>query len=196
MFSALKAERMHYERLLALLHSEISLISEIWPSIHQISRKGDHDYEKCYLRKKDTYTLNIYNHASGCFEDVEVTEEVYRTYKRTEWNIEDNDTSFYAHEIQFSSLIGGSEDAFQNFREFIDTENNPENAIERKFLLEKLMEAIVSLSDKEQALVHALFIDGYSEKDYAKQCGVKQQAINKRKHRILKKIKKLLNWGL
>ena len=46
MFSALKAERMRYERLLALLHSEISVIPEIWLSIHQISRKGDHDHEK------------------------------------------------------------------------------------------------------------------------------------------------------
>ena len=148
------------------------------------------------IHERKTYALHIYNHSSGCFEDVEVTEEVYRTYKRMDWNMEDNDASFYAHEIQFSSLIGGSEDAFQNFREFIDTENTPENVIERKILLEKLMEAIISLSDKEQNLVHALFFDGCSEKDYAKQCGVKQQAINKRKHCILKKIKKILNWGL
>ena len=145
------------------------------------------------LHKEATYTLSVYNHATSSFETVEVTEEVYRTYQRTEWNIADNDDSFYSHEIQFSALIGGSENAFENFREFIDTENAPDNVIERKILLERLMEAIASLPEKDQTLVHALFFNGLKEKDYAKQCGVKQQSVNKRKHRIMKKIKNILN---
>lgn len=64
------------------------------------------------INERKTYTLDIYNHATGQVETVEVTEEVYRTYLRTGWSIENSDTSFYAHEIQFSSLTGGSEDAF------------------------------------------------------------------------------------
>lgn len=147
---------------------------------------------KTAIQKRESYTLRVYNHASGCFETVEVTEEVYRIYRRTEWNIHDNDDSFYAHEIQFSSLIGGSEDAFQNFREFIDTENTPDQVIEQEMLHENLLKAIASLPEKEQVLIRALYFEGRSETDYAKQCGVKQQTINEKKHRILRKMKKFM----
>jgi RNA polymerase sigma factor (sigma-70 family) len=145
------------------------------------------------IQNNKTYTLNIYNHATGCFETVEVTEEVYRTYQRTSWSIENSDASFYAHEIQFSSLIGGSENAFQNFREFIDTENTPDRVLERKEMVAAIQWAIGSLSEQDQNLIYALFFNGVSEKDYAKQCGVKQQTVNKKKHRIFKKIKKFLD---
>jgi RNA polymerase sigma factor (sigma-70 family) len=144
------------------------------------------------IQNNKTYTLSIYNHAAGCFETVEVTEEVYRTYQRTEWNIEDNDTSFYAHEIQFSSLIGGSEDAFQNFREFIDTENTPENIMEEIILHENLLQAIASLTEKERAIIQAIYFEGLTATEYARQCGVSQPAISQMKQRILKKIKKFL----
>ena len=143
------------------------------------------------IQNNKTYTLNIYNHATGCFETVEVTEEVYRTYQRTAWNIEDNDASFYAHEIQFSSLIGGSEDAFQNFREFIDTENTPDRMIERTEIAETLRRTIGSLTEKEQALIYAIYFDGLTEREYARLCGVAQPTIHKMKQRILKKNKKI-----
>ena len=147
---------------------------------------------KTAIHQRELYTLRVYNHASGCVETVEVTEEVYRTYRRTAWNIHDNDESFYAHEIQFSSLIEGSEDAFHNFREFIDTENTPDQVIEEEILHENLLKAIASLPEKERVLIRALYFEGRSETDYARQCGVKQQTINEKKHRILRKMKKFM----
>ena len=51
--------------------------------------------------------LKVYDTISGQLIDVEVTEEVYHAYMRTGWNIQDNNASFYKHEIQFSLLIGG-----------------------------------------------------------------------------------------
>ena len=144
------------------------------------------------IHERKTYTLNVYNHASGQVETVEVTEEVYRTYKRTEWSIENNDASFYAHEIQFSSLISGAADAFQNFREFIDTENTPDNILEEIILHENLQQAIASLTKKERAIIQALYFERLTATEYARQCGVSQPAISQMKHRILKKIKKFL----
>ena len=151
---------------------------------------------KATIQESKKYTLSVYNHAAGRFETVEVTEEVYRTYQRTEWNIDDNDASFYGHEIQFSSLIGGSEDTFQNFREFIDSENTPEKVIEEKVLIETLLEAIATLGEKDFELIQALYFDGTSEAMYAKKKGVTQQMISKKKQRILKKIKNILDGGL
>ena len=36
------------------------------------------------------YILNIYNTMTGEFELVQVTKEVFQTYRRTKWHIEDS----------------------------------------------------------------------------------------------------------
>ena len=69
--------------------------------------------------EKEIYTLKVYNTLTKQYEDVVVTKKVYDTYRRTEWNIKDNDESFYDHEIQISGLIGGEGDGYENFREFL-----------------------------------------------------------------------------
>lgn len=78
------------------------------------------------IHKNKKYTLMVYNTVTHRNEEVEVTHEVYHAYRRTGWGIENNDTSFFAHEIQMSGLIGGEEGAYENFKEFIDTENIPD----------------------------------------------------------------------
>lgn len=144
---------------------------------------------KTAIHDRKAYTLNVYNHAADCFEAVEVTEEVYHAYQRTEWNIDDNDTSFYAHEIQFSSLIGGSENAFQNFREFINTENTPDKVVERSEMIAAVRRAIKSLPPEDQELVWARFFDGITLRQYAQLKGVSHTAIHLRERNILKKLK-------
>lgn len=139
------------------------------------------------------YTLRVYNHATRSCETVEVTEEVFHAYRRTEWNIEDNMASFYEHEIQFSSLLGGAKEAHQNFREFIDTENTPDKILEREAARTTLLTAIAALPQAEQDLIRAIFFEGCGQKVYAMRCGVTQQTISKRKRRILNKLKKSLH---
>ena len=72
------------------------------------------------------YFLNIYNTMTGEFELVQVTKEVFQTYRRTKWHIEDSTERFYKHETQMSSLIGGENDGYERFHEFIDYDNTPE----------------------------------------------------------------------
>ena len=88
--------------------------------------------------EKEIYTLKVYNTLTKQYEDVVVTKKVYDTYRRTEWNIKDNDESFYDHEIQISGLIGGEDNGYENFREFIDEEDTPENIVIEQSLIEKL----------------------------------------------------------
>ena len=61
------------------------------------------------------YFLNIYNTMTGEFELVQVTKEVFQTYRRTKWHIEDSTERFYKHETQMSSLIGGENDGYELF---------------------------------------------------------------------------------
>ena len=56
-------------------------------------------------------------------------------------------------------------------------------------MLDKLRSVIPMLPEKEQELIQALFFKGMTEREYAKECGVSQVAIHKRKNRILAKLK-------
>ena len=50
------------------------------------------------------YILNIFNTMTGEFELVQVTKEVFQTYRRTKWHIEDSTERFYKHETQSGSM--------------------------------------------------------------------------------------------
>ena len=123
------------------------------------------------------FTLIVFNTCTQEYEEVIVTEEVYRTYCRTRWNIKDNDQSFFDHEIQTSGMIAI---------------NTPEHIILEQIKKEALYQAISALPAADQALVQGLFFKGQSELDYAREIGVSQPAVHKRKVRILKSLKKLL----
>ena len=148
------------------------------------------------IHENKKYTLTVYNTVTHRNEEVEVTHEVYHAYRRTGWGIENNDTSFFAHEIQMSGLIGGEEGAYENFKEFIDTENIPDNTVLKIMEIDALLKALSVLSDADNELVQALFYDGLTEQEYAVQVGISQQMISRKKQRILKSLKKLLSEGL
>ena len=71
-----------------------------------------------------------------------------------------------------------------------------EDAILLNNLMDKLKQALDTLSDEERKLIHALFFSndgvGMSERPYAKSIGVAQKTINNRKKAILRKLKYFL----
>ena len=138
------------------------------------------------------YTLFVFNTCTQKYEEVTVSEEVYRTYCRTGWNIKDNDQSFFDHEVQLSGMIGSQDGAYENFREFVDSVDTPENIVLSQIEKEALYQAISALPTKSRSLVQGLFFDGLSEYEYADILGVSRAAIHKRKMRILKALKKTL----
>ena len=110
------------------------------------------------------YTLIVFNTCTQKYEEVTVTEEVYRAYCRTGWNIKDNDQSFFDHEIQLSGMIGSQDGAYENFREFVDTVNTPENIIFDQMEKEDLYQAVSALPATDRALVQGLFFEGMTER--------------------------------
>ena len=111
------------------------------------------------MESNGKFTLIVFNTCTQEYEEVMVTEEVYRTYCRTR---------------------------------FIDAINTPEHIILEQIKKEALYQAISALPAADQALVQGLFFKGQSELDYAREIGVSQPAVHKRKVRILKSLKKLL----
>ncbi len=136
-------------------------------------------------------TVRVYDTISKKIVEVEVSNEVRTHYNRTQWNIDDNNESFYKHEIQFSALIGGHENAFENFREF-KSDYNVEKETDRKMFIERLYNCLELLSESERELIVMLYFENKTERECAEFYGINQKNINKKKVRILCKLNKLL----
>lgn len=124
-----------------------------------------------------TYLITVYNTLTSKYEDVSVSEDVYHAYMRTSWNIKDNTKSFFAHEIQLSSLIGGDDGAYENFREFIDTEHTPEFSYISKCRRQAGFQGLNTLTPvmRERFLLH--YLHGFTIAEIANLQSVSEYAV-------------------
>ena len=122
---------------------------------------------------------------------VPVTEEVYKAYCRGErkeryFRESDirNQTLFYdaldTDEIRGSDMFGDP------FAESV------EETAERRWLLERLKEAIPQLTDGERELVHRLYFCGDSLRELSRSCRIPVTTLQSRHQRVLKKLKNYL----
>ena len=138
------------------------------------------------------YKLNVYNTTTKKYEEVEISEELYNVYRRTGWNIENNDKRYFDHENQMSSLIGGDKGAYENFREFIDTDNTPENVVLEAMQNEDLIKALSFLDKDELVLINAVYFNRMTMRECSEKYKIPLMTAQDRKTRILKKLKKIL----
>ena len=137
-------------------------------------------------------TVKVYDTFTGKIVDVEVTQKVYEAYMRTEWNIHDNNESFYEHEIQFSQLIGGENNAFENFHEFI-LEGDPTS--DKAILLDNmswLNSCLKMLEPCELDIIVMIYFKDMTEQKCATALSTTRQNIHNKHRRILAKIYKLI----
>ncbi|SDA31251.1 RNA polymerase sigma factor, sigma-70 family [Ruminococcus sp. YE71] len=139
--------------------------------------------------------VKVYDTITGKMVDVEVSQEVYDAYMRTEWNIHDNNESFYEHEIQFSMLIGGDDGAFENFHEFITDDDPTADYALSKAAFDEVMAAVARLKKADRELIHMIYFSEYTEQECADLLGTTQQNIHKKKKRILSNLYKLMEDG-
>ena len=131
---------------------------------------------------KKTYIVESYDPAH----------EVYNAYRRSGWNIADNNQSFFKHEIQMSSLIGGEDGGYDNFREFIGDPEAVDNAVAERMLLEALYKALDQLSESDCDLIRALYFEGKTLSEYGEEKGCAISTLSERRKRILRDLKKVL----
>lgn len=132
--------------------------------------------------------LKVYDTFTKELVDVEVSEEVYKAYKRTEWSINKKDAAFRERILTFSELKGEVE----NFNEMMSDEDSAKNA-ETKIFTAKLREALKVFSESDKELIKKLFFENKTERECAEYYGINQKNINKKKQRILCSLNKLLN---
>lgn len=141
---------------------------------------------------KETCIINCFDPATRQIERVTVTREVFNAYRRTNWNIADNAQTFYKHEIQLSSLIGGEEGNYENFREFVGDRDELDELVEKTLLLDALNEALKKLSARDYALINALYFEWKTLMEYAKESRRSISTLFERRERILSDLKRYL----
>lgn len=136
--------------------------------------------------------VSVYDTITKRYVEIEVSEKICTSYNRTQWNIDDNDKSFYKHEIQFSALKGNIDGELENFHE-LHTENDAvEKSVIQNIEFGRLYKCLDKLTDDERRLVAMIYFENKTEAECASLLHTTQQNINKKKRRILCKLNKLL----
>jgi len=119
-------------------------------------------------------------------EQIPVTEEVYRAYKRPLWAERKRQQRTHEREADLSveKYLDDGLEAVLNFE--------VEQAEAEKLLLEQLTDCLTELEPDELDLVRALFYQNKSMRDYGADLGVSHVVVSKRWRRIRDKLSQLL----
>ena len=133
--------------------------------------------------EQKTYQVWAYNTCTNKYEQCSVTKEQYDAFRRTGWNIQDNDDSFKAHQTVFSNLKGGTNCSFENFHEFIDESDAPLNDMLSQERLHALQSAMQSLSPLHREVIELLFFHEppLTATQAGALLGITKRAVNKRR---------------
>ena len=139
------------------------------------------------MAEKDKYIIKV----EGTL--VEVTPEVYYAYFRMERQERWQEEKLQGHDVV-------SYDALDN-TETVGVEVLPdlklpsmEEVIMTREIYEKLHRAVDALPKEERDLIHAIYFEGKSEREYARILGISQNSTLKRRRKILAKLKTFMNF--
>ena len=143
----------------------------------------------CRRRQADqTYTDKLFIPVQGCL--LEVVQEQYADFYR------DKERWRYLQKLDTNhSLLSleGFTDSEGNVIDFIvDEAVDVAESVVNAVMVDRLKAALSLLSDGEQALVKAIFFEELSEREVGLRLGVTQSVVNKRKARILAKLRKII----
>ena len=122
-------------------------------------------------------------------EDVEVNEEVYKAYSQAERR------ERYCAECEEGLLLSleqMDEDGMQLSYLIKRHAESAEDMAVQSLLIQQINEVLPLLDAEDQELICRLYYDGISIRKYAKEKGLSDFAIRHREHKVLAKIKKLL----
>lgn len=128
-------------------------------------------------------------------EVIEVLRETERKMQYQEYDLKAEQT-IIDQEVQQIRVIPSREDSYERLLEEhnlpADEQTDIETIVLSKMMRQQLHEAIWSLQEEERYLIIQLFYAERSERELATELGLSQKAINKRRHKILEKLKKFL----
>jgi len=145
------------------------------------------DFFRC--READqSYMDKLFIPVQGCLLEV-VREQYADFYKEKErWRyLKKLDTN---HKLL---SLEGFADSEGNMLDFvIDETVDVAETVVRAVMVDRLKVALPLLSDGEQALIQAIFFEELSEREVGLRLGITQSVVNKRKAKILAKLRKII----
>ena len=143
----------------------------------------------CHRRENNqSYMDKLFIPIQGCL--LEVMREQYTDFYR------DKERWRYLRKLDIkNSLLSldGFVDGEGNALDFIaDEAVDIAETVVDAVMVDKLKAALPLLSDSEQALIQAIFFDGFSEREVGLRLGLTQSVVNKRKAKILAKLRKIM----
>ena len=143
----------------------------------------------CRRRQADqSYMDKLFIPVQGCLLEV-VREQYADFYKDKErWRyLKKLDTN---HKLL---SLEGFTDSEGNVIDFVVDETvDVAETVVHAVMVDRLKAALPLLSDSEQELIQAIFFDGLSEREVGARLGITQSVVNKRKARILIKLRKII----
>ncbi len=153
-----------------------------------------------FERKKAMRGKRHYIELEG--QKVEVNRELYEAYVKGY-----RKERYFTHDLKKERrrvdektgevrIIPSREDSYERLLEvekrFMAEVESVEDAAIRAVMLEKLNEALYTLTSRERGIIYALFYEETSEMQLAKEMGIARTTLRSQKEGILKKIKKML----
>lgn len=134
---------------------------------------------------------------------IEVTNEVYTAYTKGQRKMKYFEKDLKVEHVlkdkngNVTGVIPSREDSLErlmndNSIQFYDVSKSVEYSAQINDDVENLHIAMQELTSEELNIIKMLFYDEMTERDTAKILGISQAAVNKKKHRILKKLKKII----
>lgn len=97
-------------------------------------------------------------------------------------------------------LLPSKEDSLDRLYElgndFADEQEPVEDTVITKIMVDKLHECLERLTEDERNLIFALFFQGKTERQYAAERGISQQAISKKLRNVLLKLGNMLKFSI
>lgn len=131
----------------------------------------------------------------------EASEEVIAVLRTTERKMQyqeydlKTERTIIDHKTQTVQVIPSREDSYERLLEQevqFESVNQTEESVIRNMQLEQLYKALSLLSEDERYLIRQLFFEERTERDLAEELKIYHNAVHKRKNRILKKLKNIL----
>ena len=143
----------------------------------------------CCRRQADqSYMDKLFIPVQGCL--LEVMREQYADFYK------DKERWRYLEKLDINhSLLSleGFTDSGGNMIDFIvDEAVDVAETVINAVMVDRLKAALPLLSDGEQTLIHAIFFEELSEREVGLRLGVTQSVVNKRKAKILAKLRKIM----
>ena len=120
----------------------------------------------------------------------EVSKETYQKFKREYDHA--RMLQRYENEVYVFSLDAMATEETTGYDVIADLGVNVEESAVHNLMIEKLRDTMKKLDDEELDLIKQIYVDEKTQREIAAELGISQNAVNKRKIKLLNKLRKFL----